>query len=790
MTDKSLLRRWLDQASKNVLARYFEGEGEGSFAELPVRVRMIARFRWLMLGIFCVYGAGAFFAYRQSEIDFFLSPAQALFMVICLLLVVFYNAFYNFFPTKYVSKRRLMKVQAFFDLLFVTMLVHLTGGDISWAWPLYLMVTFEAAILFDRRRSVIGFGFLGSVIFGFLLFSEYVGVLHFIEVPFFDDYSHHNILYSFLFWVWVCLLNGVLSIAATFLMNAIRHENQEVRTSKENLANFLESATDLIFSFTPEGEILYANHAWHEALKYDPQEVSQIKILQVIEDASRAKCMSNFKRVLEGEPFRVMEGRFVACDGSLIDIEGHLTLSLGPDGKVVLWAICRDITERKNAERQLFHLAHHDQLTGLPNRMYFVERLKQAQALAKRQGHKYAVIFVDLDRFKIINDTLGHAVGDSLLKETATRISSAVREIDTVGRLGGDEFIVLVSHLHDLDDALLVARKLLKSLAEPMLIDGNEIFLTLSLGIAVYPDHSQDPLKLIKQADLAMYSAKAAGRNNYQIYAPSMDQDSDRRMQVEKTLRGALDNREFFLVYQPKVDVFTGKITALEGLLRWQHPEMGLLQPGDFISLAEDTGLICPIGEWVLEEACRQNKQWQEMGLPKVRIAVNVSGYQLQQHELLQSIQDVLNKTGLEPRWLELEITESVIMQNPEFAIKILSELRDLGVYLAIDDFGTGYSSLAHLKRFHVNSLKIDKSFVRDVENNSTDAAITTAIIEMGKSLDMCITAEGVETQGQMSFLHGIKCNEIQGFLLSRPVRAGEIEGLLRKEGFGVLVES
>ncbi len=399
-------------------------------------------------------------------------------------------------------------------------------------------------------------------------------------------------------------------------------------------------------------------------------------------------------------------------------------------------------------------------------------------------------MFIDLDRFKTINDTLGHAVGDSLLKETAERLSSAVREVDTVGRLGGDEFIVLVSLLHSEEDARLVARKLLKAFAEPMRIDGNEIFMTLSLGIAMYPDHSQDPLKLIKLSDLAMYSAKAAGRNNYQLYDPSMDQASDRRLLVEKTLRRAVENDEFFLVYQPKVDVFTGKITALEGLLRWQHPELGLLQPADFITLAEDTGLICPIGEWVLEEACRQNKAWQEQGLPPVRIAVNVSGYQLQQHELVDTIREILARTGLEARWLELEITETVIMQNPEFAIKILSQLRELGVFLAIDDFGTGYSSLAHLKRFHVNSLKIDKSFVRDLETSSTDAAITTAIIEMGKSLDMVITAEGVETQGQAVFLHGINCNEIQGFLLARPVTADEIVEVLRKEGFGRLVEA
>jgi len=785
-----MLRRWFDQASQNVFARYLEGEGEGSFAELPVRVRMIARFRWLMLFIFGLYGISASLVYLKSDVGFFLSSIQSAIVATGFLLVIGYNTFYNFFQSLYTHNRRLMKVQSFFDLLFVTLLVHFTGGDVSWAWPLYLMVTFEAAILFDKRRSVIGFGMFGSLIFGLLLLFEYTGVLHFIEVPFFENHEHHNPLYSILFWAWVCLMNGVLSIAATFLMNALRHENQEVLSSRENLSSFLEAATDLIFSFTPQGDLLFANRAWHETLQFDATDLAEMKIIKIIEDSSRTKCMTNFKRVLDGEPFRVMEGRFVSKGGDLIDIEGHLTRSEGPDGKLVLWAICRDITERKNAERQLFHLAHHDQLTGLPNRMYFVERLKQTQALAKRQGHKYAVIFIDLDRFKIINDTLGHAVGDGLLKETASRIETAVREIDTVGRLGGDEFVVLVSHLNNEEDACLVARKLLKVFAEPMIIDGNEIFLTLSLGVAIYPDHSQDPLKLIKLSDVAMYSAKAAGRNNFQVYDSSMDDNSDRRMQVEKTLRSALDNQEFFLVYQPKVDVFTGKITALEGLCRWQHPELGLLQPADFISLAEETGLICQIGEWVLEEACHQNKEWQEQGLPHVRIAVNVSGYQLQQHDLVGQIKDILARTWLEARWLELEITESVVMQNPEFAIKILSELRELGVYLAIDDFGTGYSSLAHLKRFHVNSLKIDKSFVRDLETNSTDAAIATAIIEMGKSLNMCITAEGVETEGQASFLSGIKCNEIQGFLFSKPVRAQEIIELLRKEGFDRLIET
>jgi len=788
MTHPPAYRRWLDSASQNALARYFEGD-EGNFTDLSMRVHMIVRFRWLMLAIFGGYGLIALVVYRASRVNFFLSDAQSVFMGGSFLLVVLYNVFYNFHGPRVAANRRLMKAQTFFDLLFVTIVVHFTGGDVSWAWPLYLIVTFEAAILFDKRRSVIGFGLFGSLVFGLLLLLEYSGLLHFIEVPFFGDRAHHNPVYSLLFWGWVCLMNGALSIAATFLMNTLRSEHIAVRTSEENLASFLESANDLIFSFNPDGDILYTNRAWSESLGYSGDEAADIKILKIIEDSSRAKCMTNFKRVMDGERFRIIEGRFVSRSGKLLDIEGHLTRSDDAEGGVVLWAICRDVTERKDAERQLFHLAHHDQLTGLPNRMHFVERLKQAQALARRQGHHYAVMFLDLDRFKIINDTLGHAVGDAMLRETAQRVTSVIREVDTVGRLGGDEFVVLASHLNSAEDARVIATKILKELAVPMMIDGNEIFLTLSVGIALYPDHGEDPLKLIKLADMAMYSAKAAGRNNFQMYDPSMDKDSDRRLQVENTLRNALEHRELFLEYQPKVDVFTGKITALEGLLRWQHPELGLLMPADFISLAEESGLICQIGAWVIEEACRQNKSWQDAGFPHVRIAVNVSGYQLQQRDLLEQIEGILAHTGLEARWLELEITESVVMQNPEFAIRVLAQLRELGVYLAIDDFGTGYSSLAHLKRFHVNSLKIDKSFVRDLETNSTDAAITTAIIEMGRSLDMRVTAEGVETRGQMSFLQGINCSEIQGFLLSKPVSAAEIETLLRKEGFDLMVE-
>jgi diguanylate cyclase (GGDEF)-like protein len=403
--------------------------------------------------------------------------------------------------------------------------------------------------------------------------------------------------------------------------------------------------------------------------------------------------------------------------------------------------------------------------------------------MAKRLKRPMAVLFLDLDRFKLINDSLGHAVGDKLLQEMAVRLGSCVRESDTIARLGGDEFTAILSDIAGPADAERVARKIIKTLARPVNIDGHELYITTSVGISCYPRDGETPEALIKKADLAMYHAKAQGRNTFQHYDPVMDLDSDRRLALETALRRALDRGELRLVYQPKVDTLTGDITAVEALLRWQHPQHGLLLPGEFISLAEEIGLIVEIGAWVMREACRQNRAWQDAGLPPVRMAVNVSGYQLQQKDLLPSIAAILVETGLESRWLELEITETVVMQNPDFAVRILGELAAQGVAISIDDFGTGYSSLAHLKRFNVGTLKIDKSFVRDVETNPTDAAITTAIIAMGNSLNLKVIAEGVETAGQLSFLRERSCDELQGFLFCRPVPAAELEKLMRNPG-------
>jgi diguanylate cyclase (GGDEF)-like protein len=409
------------------------------------------------------------------------------------------------------------------------------------------------------------------------------------------------------------------------------------------------------------------------------------------------------------------------------------------------------------------------------------DRLQQARALAHRTGCRFAVLFLDLDRFKIINDTLGHSVGDELLRLVATRLKKSLRETDTVARIGGDEFITLLSNVKDCSDVSALAGKILKSLIVPFTLREHELFITTSMGICIYPDNSLDTEDIVKKADIAMYHAKSMGRNNLQFYNDNMDQNASRRFVLSNSLRRGLEQNEFRVYYQPKVDVATGRIVAMEALARWEHPELGLLSPVEFIQLAEENGLIMQLGEWVLRESCIQNVKWQSEGILDLRVAVNLSGYQLQHTALLATISKVLKETGMSADHLELEITESVIMQNADFAVSVLNAISELGIHISIDDFGTGYSSLAHLKRFSVNTLKIDKSFVREVDFSSTDAAIATAIIAMGNSLNLNVIAEGVETQSQYDFLKFNNCDQVQGFLFCRPLPPDELIELLRK---------
>jgi diguanylate cyclase (GGDEF)-like protein len=440
----------------------------------------------------------------------------------------------------------------------------------------------------------------------------------------------------------------------------------------------------------------------------------------------------------------------------------------------------KDITSRKSAEERIQYLATHDGLTDLPNRVMFSQVLNLAIQSARRYERHFAVLFIDLDRFKVINDTLGHEAGDTLLQEMSRRVKDNLRSSDVVARLGGDEFVVLLQEVTEPEQVTIVARKLLSTVIKPVIILGQECRVTASIGISMYPTDAQDEQALMKNADMAMYLAKEEGKNNFQFYSKDIKTQSLERLTLETSLRRALEREEFFLHYQAKLDLKSGAITGVETLVRWQHPDLGLVSPAQFIPLAEETGLIVPIGKWVLRTACTQNVAWQQAGLLPVCMAVNLSPRQFADENLLNDLAAVLKETGMAPEHLELEITESMVMGNVDRAAKQLTAIKQMGVRLAIYDFGTGYSSLAQIKRFPIDTIKVDRSFIRDIPQNSEDKAITEAIIAMGRSLSLTVVAEGVETKEQQTFLREHACNEMQGYYFSKPVAPDQFAELLR----------
>ena len=442
--------------------------------------------------------------------------------------------------------------------------------------------------------------------------------------------------------------------------------------------------------------------------------------------------------------------------------------------------IARDVTHTRRAEERIRRLAHFDELTGLPNRTMFMHTLQRAFSLAQRRGKQFALFFIDLDRFKNINDSLGHEAGDRLLQDVARRLRNNLRESDTVARLGGDEFVVLVEDCADPRELNAIAQNILNAVGRPYTLSGREYHVTGSIGISTYPADGLDPASLLKNADIAMYLAKDRGKNNFQFYSAQQNAHSFERLALESALRHALERREFVLHYQPKIDMRTNRIIGVEALLRWNHPDLGVVAPNQFIPLAEETGLIVPIGRWVLRTACAQSAAWRSDGLPGVRIAVNLSARQFSDDALIADIGDALAEAALAPEGLELEITESMVMQNPERAVSTLSRLRELGISVSIDDFGTGYSSLGYLKRFPIDNVKIDRSFIKDLPHDSDDAAITRAVIAMAQSLRIRVVAEGVETREQLEFLREHECDECQGYFVSRPLPPSEFALLAR----------
>jgi len=486
---------------------------------------------------------------------------------------------------------------------------------------------------------------------------------------------------------------------------------------------------------------------------------------------------------------RVEQNRFVnlpsnclliRCDGLEIPIEDSVAPIHDREGQTTgAVFVFRDVSLARAMARQMTHSAEHDFLTGLPNRMLLNAQISQAIAMASRQRRKVAILFLDLDGFKHINDSLGHAVGDKLLQSIAKRVVDCVREADTVSRQGGDEFVVLLSEVGRAEDAAIAASKILQAVARAHPIDQQDLHVTTSIGVSVYPDDGLDAETLIQNADTAMYQAKANGRQTYQFFKPAMNIRAVERQSIEQSLRSALERQEFALHYQPKIDLSTGAITGAEALIRWKHPVRGLLYPAQFIPIAEDCGLILPIGNWVLREACKQAQAWVDAGLPLASIAVNISAMEFRDENFLEGVFAALNDTGLDPSSLELELTESVLMKHAESTVSILKALRMRGVQLAVDDFGTGYSSLNYLTEFPIDALKIDQSFVHRITTTPNETTIVTAVISMGRSLKLRVVAEGVETQEEVAFLRAHQCDEAQGYYFSRPVPPDQFARLL-----------
>jgi diguanylate cyclase (GGDEF)-like protein/PAS domain S-box-containing protein len=478
--------------------------------------------------------------------------------------------------------------------------------------------------------------------------------------------------------------------------------------------------------------------------------------------------------VIETRSEKRYDESIITANGETIWVETVKVPIINESEMIGIAGISRDITERKATEERIHFLAHYDALTELPNRFMLFERLDSLFARARRDGTQVAVFFVDLDRFKLINDTLGHPAGDVLLQLVAERLKECSREVDIIARVGGDEFVIALTGIKESSHITALAKKVLKTIGRPYMVQGHTLHVTPSLGVSIYPEDGEDTATLIKNADRAMYQVKKLGRNSFEFFNKDMDALAVDQLSLENGLRFALERQELELVYQSQIDLKTGAIVGAEAQLRWNHPELGLIMPNRFIGILEESGLIGPIGEWIIFTACEQNCKWQSEGLPPITIAVNLSAVQLQQKHFVDMLSQQLKKTGLRADQLDLEITESVIMHNAESTINVLQRLKDIGVRLSVDDFGTGYSSLSYLKRFPIDSLKIDRSFVRDLTSDTNDAAITSTIIAIAKQLNLTVIAEGVETIDQLNFLHSNDCDQIQGFYFSKPLSADD----------------
>jgi len=545
--------------------------------------------------------------------------------------------------------------------------------------------------------------------------------------------------------------------------------------------NLFQTIIDSIILANPYGLILNVNPETQRLLGYNQRELVGEPLERLFLSDSQSKN-TNISELLNTCPVRGMEAFIITKNGVKIPI--ILSISECRDNyntRIGFVLVSKDVTENKRAEEQIKYLATHDSLTELPNRLMFTQLLNHSIKSARHHKRKLAVFYIDLDRFKMINDTKGHDAGDQLLQEIAMRYKLALRAADVVSRQGGDEFVILIEEFKELSDLEIVANIILSNTLRPIMLLGEECRVTASIRMSIYPEDGEDEQSLIKNADTAMYYAKEEGKNNFQFYSKDIQSISTERLDIETNLRLALERNEFSLHYQAKVNFKTGMITGVEALLRWQNPCLGSVTPTQFIPVAEETGMIVAIGEWVLKTACKQNVAWQKQGLPAISMAVNLSLRQLTDSNLLDVINAALNDSGMEPGLLELEITESMMMSNTSKMITLLDKIKKIGVRLAIDDFGTGYSSLSQIQHFPVDTLKIDRSFIRNIPENDRDNAITHAIIAMGETLGLTVVAEGVETLEQMNFLKEHSCNEMQSYFFSKPIEPDKFADLLNE---------
>jgi diguanylate cyclase (GGDEF)-like protein/PAS domain S-box-containing protein len=552
---------------------------------------------------------------------------------------------------------------------------------------------------------------------------------------------------------------------------------QALREAERRYRGLFDNAIEGIFRTTADGHYLDANPALANIYGFDSTDelVASLRDIgrQLYVDPQRRE---EFMRIVRARgSVSGFESQVYRKNGDIIWISENARAVFDDDGKLVSYeGTVEDVTERKLYQARIEQQANYDTLTGLANRSLLQDRLEQALLTASSYGTRVAVAFVDLDRFKYINDSLGHHVGDELLRTMADRLESCVRDCDTVARLGGDEFVVLITGQTAPDLVRNIVERMLAIVTQPWITEHGEFNVSCSIGVALYPNDGADAQTLLKHADSAMYRAKESGRNNFQFFTRELNALMTERLAMESSLRRALERDQFLLHYQPRVDLHTGRIIGAEALIRWKLPEQGIVPPGKFIPLAEETGLIVPIGKWVLKAACAQNKAWQDAGLEPIVVSVNVSARQFRQDNLVRTVSEVLEETGLDSRYLELELTESMVMHDAAQLVAMLTELKRLGVQIAVDDFGTGYSSLSYLKRFPVDRLKVDRSFVEHLATDSDDATIVRAIITLGHNLGLKVVAEGVELQEQVNFLRLNHCDEAQGFLYSRPI--GNIE--------------